>query len=114
MCGQIGPSFLDLQIITGVSIDRGSAFFTASGVGFMTGSLLNGFIYDRLKDKVIIVFSAIVGLGTVFAAIPWVTVYEVMVLMFLIFGTSAGILEASKIMTIHFCSIHIITTYPFA
>ena len=94
--GQTGPAFLDLQIITGVSIDRGSAFFTASGLGYLTGSLLNGYIYDKVRHKIVLVFASLCGLGIVTAIIPWVSVYEVMVLMYFLFGVSGGFLDTSK------------------
>ena len=95
-CGQAGPSFVDLQVITRVSLDSGSAFFTASGIGYLIGSLLTGCLYDRIKEKIVLVCAALCGLGTTVAIIPWMTVYEAMVFMFLLFGISAGLLDTSK------------------
>ncbi|KAK3108830.1 hypothetical protein FSP39_016710 [Pinctada imbricata] len=95
MAGQIGPSFLDLQLITNVSLDRASAFFTAGGVGYLTGSLLTGYVFDRIKDKVFVVFISVVGMGVTTAAIPFCYIYELMVFVQLVRGITCGGLDTS-------------------
>ncbi|KAK3109169.1 hypothetical protein FSP39_024591 [Pinctada imbricata] len=95
MAGQAGPSFLDLQLITNVSLDRGSAFFTAGGVGYLSGSLVTGYVFDKIKDKVFIVFISLVGMGVTTAAIPFCYIYELMVFVQLVRGITAGGLDTS-------------------
>ncbi|GFO11632.1 sodium-dependent glucose transporter 1 [Plakobranchus ocellatus] len=44
---QNGPTFLDLQIITGTNVGQASAFFTANSCGALLGSTASGYISGR-------------------------------------------------------------------
>ena len=75
---QMGPSFLDLQFITGVSLEKGSAFVTAFFVGYVVGALVGGFMFDRYNKLLIIFFNLLLN-ATCIIITPWCSVYGVMV-----------------------------------
>ncbi|PVD29813.1 hypothetical protein C0Q70_09070 [Pomacea canaliculata] len=47
---QRGPAFLDIQMITGTTLQQAASFFTASFVGSVVGSLLGGVVYDVISQ----------------------------------------------------------------
>ncbi|XP_059171630.1 sodium-dependent glucose transporter 1B-like isoform X2 [Physella acuta] len=53
--GQQGPSFLDLQIITGTDVETASSFFTAASFGYMVGSFISGFVHGKVRNNVVMV-----------------------------------------------------------
>ncbi|KAK3108871.1 hypothetical protein FSP39_017622 [Pinctada imbricata] len=91
--GQFGPSFLDLQIITGTTLEKGSAFMTAHSVGYLTGSMLSGILFDRYH-KMFLIFLAVFGNALTVGIIPWCAVYELMVIIHIVKGTFSGALDA--------------------
>ncbi|XP_061180630.1 sodium-dependent glucose transporter 1-like [Saccostrea echinata] len=92
--GQFGPTFPDLLNITNTTLERGSLFFTMNSVGYLLGSMLIGFLFDkRLLDRNLLMFLIIAGYGTIFVIIPWCGIYEVMVTVFIVKGSFAGGLD---------------------
>ncbi|OWF41766.1 sodium-dependent glucose transporter 1-like [Mizuhopecten yessoensis] len=91
--GQFGPSFLDLQVITGSSLREGSAFMTAHSVGYLLGSLTSGLVFDSL-DKVLLVFYPVLGNAVTIAIIPWCSPYGLMVFSHWVKGLFSGGLDA--------------------
>ncbi|XP_060085156.1 sodium-dependent glucose transporter 1-like [Ylistrum balloti] len=91
--GQFGPSFLDLQVITGSSLREGSAFMTAHSVGYLLGSLTSGLVFDSL-DKVLLVFYPVLGNAVTIAIIPWCSPYGLMVFIHWVKGLFSGGLDA--------------------
>ncbi|XP_033761399.1 LOW QUALITY PROTEIN: uncharacterized protein LOC117343177 [Pecten maximus] len=91
--GQFGPSFLDLQVITGSSLREGSAFMTAHSVGYLLGSLTSGLVFDSL-DKVLLVFYPVLGNAVTIAVIPWCSPYGLMVFSHWVKGLFSGGLDA--------------------
>ncbi|KAL5006763.1 hypothetical protein ScPMuIL_015569 [Solemya velum] len=77
-CGQQGPSFIDLQLITNVDLKKGAMIFTASSTGYLFGSLLSGILYD-LFNKLLLIFISILGIAVTVTPIPWCTSYGVMI-----------------------------------
>lgn len=47
--GQMGPTFLDLQIITNTDLEKASAFFTGASIGYLAGSITAGALYSRVS-----------------------------------------------------------------
>ncbi|XP_061180632.1 sodium-dependent glucose transporter 1A-like [Saccostrea echinata] len=92
--GQFGPTFPDLLHITNTTLEKGSLFFTMNTVGYLLGSLLMGFLFDRrLLDRNLLMFLIIAGYGVIIAVIPWCEMYEVMVTVFIVKGSFAGGLD---------------------
>ena len=96
LVGQTGPSFLDLQIITDVNLDKGSAFLTSAAIGYLLGSLVTGYLYDKMEDKVLLVFISTFGIGVATVFIPWASVFELMVFIMSVRGFLGGGLDTSK------------------
>lgn len=42
-----GPSFIDLQLISGADVESGSFYYTASAFGYIVGALFTGALYSR-------------------------------------------------------------------
>ncbi|XP_071102724.1 sodium-dependent glucose transporter 1A-like [Haliotis cracherodii] len=87
--GQRGPSFLDLQIITDTDVERGSAFFTAGSVGYLVGSLISGFVYDKF-NKVLTMFFLGLCMGISTGILPFCSLYGLMVAIHLVTGAFMG------------------------
>ncbi|KAL5007398.1 hypothetical protein ScPMuIL_016204 [Solemya velum] len=78
VCGQHGPSFVDLQIITNVDLEKGAMFITAISAGWLVGSLVSGIVFDFFNKPLLIVVSCL-GLVVTVVPIPWCTTYSWMV-----------------------------------
>ncbi|XP_060072697.1 sodium-dependent glucose transporter 1A-like [Ylistrum balloti] len=91
--GQIGPSLIDLQIISGVGLGEGSALLTTIYLGYMGGACVGGAIYSRVR-KTYILTGAKSLLSVVTLVIPWCSVYWMMVVVFCFFGLSLGVTDS--------------------
>lgn len=81
--GQTGPSFLDLQLITGSTLEKASAFLTSGSVGYLSGSMISGFLHNKLHGDLLLFVCVFVNV-VCNLIIPWCSIYEVMIfLMFL-------------------------------
>ncbi|XP_033730367.1 uncharacterized protein LOC117319719, partial [Pecten maximus] len=91
--GQIGPAFLDLQSISGVGLDEGSWIVTSLYIGYTLGALANGFLYHRCNSDLLFAVSALC-LAAIVVAIPWCTVYSLMVACHASMGLVVGLIDA--------------------
>ncbi|XP_062600751.1 sodium-dependent glucose transporter 1A-like [Saccostrea cucullata] len=92
--GQFGPTFPDLRLIAHATLEEGSLFFTMGTVGYLLGSLLTGFLFDkRVLDRNLLMFIATAGYGVIVAIIPWCGLYEVMVIIHIVKGAFGGGLD---------------------
>lgn len=87
--GQIGPSFLDLQAISGVGLKGGSGMLTTMYVGYMLGALVGGVLYDRVKRSLLLANAKFI-LACITVVIPWCSLYWIMVAAFFLFGATVG------------------------
>ena len=78
---------------------------TANSVGYLTGSLLCGVLFDSY-NKLLLLFVAVFGNAVTAAIIPWCFVYEIMVIMHIAKGTFCGALDASTNF-LHFFQLNI-------
>ncbi|XP_076461713.1 sodium-dependent glucose transporter 1A-like [Babylonia areolata] len=92
--GQLGPAFLDIQIITQTDAEQASFFFTAGSVGYLVGSLLAGMIYDKLNKSLLLLLS-LVGLAVSTAILPWCYLYSLMITIHAVVNLFVGILDTS-------------------
>ncbi|XP_033761781.1 uncharacterized protein LOC117343512 isoform X2 [Pecten maximus] len=92
--GQIGPAFLDLQSISGVGLDEGSWIVTSLYIGYTLGALANGFLYHRCNSDLLFAVSALC-LAAIVVAIPWCTVYSLMVACHASMGLVVGLIDAA-------------------
>ncbi|XP_069111696.1 major facilitator superfamily domain-containing protein 4A-like [Argopecten irradians] len=91
---QLGPAFLDLQSICDVGLDEGSWIVTSLYIGYTTGALANGFLYQHSNSNLLFGFSAL-GLAVILVVIPWCTVYGLMVGCHSIMGLIIGLIDAA-------------------
>ncbi|XP_060081918.1 sodium-dependent glucose transporter 1A-like [Ylistrum balloti] len=87
---QLGPSLIDLQIISRVGLEEGSAFITAVFTGYMVGICVGGIIYYKAR-RTFTVIGGNVLLTITTLAIPWCSFYWLMLFVFSIFGFSLGV-----------------------
>ncbi|KAK0055323.1 sodium-dependent glucose transporter 1A-like isoform X1 [Biomphalaria pfeifferi] len=92
--GQMGPSFLDLQIVTNTDVEKASAFFTGSSIGYLTGSILSGALYTRV-NRPLLQFFTLVILGITTTLTPYCSVYPLMIFIRSIVGTCAGCVDTT-------------------
>ncbi|RUS74886.1 hypothetical protein EGW08_017351 [Elysia chlorotica] len=90
-----GPSFIDLQLITGTDIEGGSAFFTAYAFGYMLGSLLAGAMYYRVESKALLIAVPMVLAGLTCVATPYCENYLLMVLVHVLNAGFSSIFETT-------------------
>ncbi|XP_033761500.1 sodium-dependent glucose transporter 1-like [Pecten maximus] len=89
--GQIGPAFLDILMISGANLEKGSVFMTSLYAGQLIGSLLSGFAFAKMNKFLLFAFTLALYSLTV-AAIPWCFLYELMVAAFAFLGVCGGII----------------------
>ena len=93
---QFGPTLLDLQRITGCTLDQAAFFFNAITVGYLVSSLLIGLIFERFNKLLQILLPSLLT-AFVAAAIPFCSVYEVMVLLHFLKGVLLGLIGGGNI-----------------
>ncbi|OWF49965.1 sodium-dependent glucose transporter 1B-like [Mizuhopecten yessoensis] len=91
--GQIGPSLIDLQIISGVGLTEGAALLTTVYAVYMAGACLGGVIYNKMRRTFILAGSNIL-LAVATLAIPWCSFYWLMLVAFSLFGLSLGVTDS--------------------
>lgn len=91
----MGPSLLDLQIITNTSLDKISVIFTVDSTGYFVGTFLSGYLFRKFNSAILFFISA-VGSALTIVVIPWCSVYEVMVIVFAIKGIFDAFVDTSK------------------
>ncbi|OWF35760.1 sodium-dependent glucose transporter 1A-like [Mizuhopecten yessoensis] len=92
--GQVGPSFPDILQITGTDLERGSAFITSFYVGRIVGSL-SGVLYDRCNKHAFLATVCIAN-GITVALIPWCSMFELMVTVYLFHGAFAAAMDVGS------------------
>ncbi|XP_059171571.1 sodium-dependent glucose transporter 1-like [Physella acuta] len=94
---QQGPTFLDLQIITGTDVETASYFFTVAAFGHMVGSLISGFVHGKVNNNVLMTF-LLIGVGVMTLTTPYCSHFALMlVIMFfarVFSGSLANIVNA--------------------
>ncbi|XP_012941063.1 sodium-dependent glucose transporter 1A [Aplysia californica] len=92
--GQIGPTVLDLQIITSTGVKEGSAFIMARRFGYMAGALMRAWISRKIHTYLLLLVS-LLGLAGFTLLIPHCSVYPAMVAMLALCGVSGGFIATS-------------------
>lgn len=107
--GLFGPTLLDLQIITGCSLEQASFFFNGTTIGYLTASIVVGIIFERL-NKLLSMFIPSLLLSGVVLAIPWCSVYEVMVAIHVLKGFFMGLIDGvGNALLLHLLSVEVKT-----
>ncbi|XP_045169363.2 sodium-dependent glucose transporter 1-like [Mercenaria mercenaria] len=75
-----GPTFPDLRMIIGESLETASWLVTVTSAGFLVGSAITGILYDKL-DKLLLIIGSIIGTAVTIAAIPWCSYFWLMMVV---------------------------------
>ncbi|ELU06808.1 hypothetical protein CAPTEDRAFT_82130, partial [Capitella teleta] len=87
-----GPTLLDLQEQTNTDTEQISRLFTGRSVGYLFGSLMGGFLFDRVNQTCLLSLSLLLtAIGT--AAAPWCTNFLFLVGILAFQGISMGFLD---------------------
>ncbi|XP_060062915.1 sodium-dependent glucose transporter 1-like [Ylistrum balloti] len=92
MLGQVGPSLLDLQLITNVTLETAAFYVTSLCAGYMAGSFLGGILYDRF-NKFLQAWLFLIGLAGTVSLVPWCTHYVVMFAVQFLVGIFQGCID---------------------
>ncbi|OWF35130.1 Sodium-dependent glucose transporter 1A [Mizuhopecten yessoensis] len=91
--GPIGPSFLDLQAISGVGLESGSSLLTTLYIGYMLSAIVSGCLFDKFHRSLLL-SAAMFLLACATVAIPWCSMYWLMVIAFFCLGAMVGATDA--------------------
>ncbi|KAK3103868.1 hypothetical protein FSP39_022518 [Pinctada imbricata] len=87
-----GPTFIDLQQRIESDTTHTALIFTARSIGYLLGSLVGGFLFDYFDKQLMLTMTLfIAALAT--AIIPWSLTLTVLCVMFVLQGTSMGVLD---------------------
>ncbi|XP_064614015.1 sodium-dependent glucose transporter 1A-like [Liolophura sinensis] len=93
--GLLGPTFLDLQIISNTNVEQAARVFTSQSAGHMAGTLASGFLYDRLnRDLLLVVALVLCSLSTI--SIPWCSIFIAMIAAFAMRGLALGLIDTGS------------------
>ncbi|XP_052094399.1 sodium-dependent glucose transporter 1-like [Mytilus californianus] len=92
--GQLSPSLLDLKEITNSRLEEALFFLTSVFIGYLIGAIVSGAIYQRM-NPFLLIFLGNTALGVTSAAIPWCSLYGVMVSMHIVKGFGYGVLDTA-------------------
>ncbi|GFO11636.1 sodium-dependent glucose transporter 1 [Plakobranchus ocellatus] len=92
---QSGPTFLDLQIITGTDVGQASAFFTANSCGFLLGSTASGYISGRKINASVTLLMSLLAMGTAVIILPYCSLYITMIAIRGLTGVFAGLIATT-------------------
>lgn len=91
--GILGPTLLDLKLITNCTLDQVSFLFNAGTIGYLLSSVVVGILFDRY-NKLMLMFVPCLCLSVVVAVLPWCYIYEVMVAVHVVKGFCMGMVDA--------------------
>jgi len=81
------------MIITTTKLNEASYFLTTDSLGFLLGASVAGWIFKKINSM--LVMSVLnTGFAIVTISIPWCRYYGLMIVLFLLRGTSRGIVDA--------------------
>ncbi|XP_060065985.1 sodium-dependent glucose transporter 1B-like isoform X3 [Ylistrum balloti] len=90
--GLFGPAFIDLQMISGVTLTLGSWITTLTFIGYALGCASGGFLYDKLNRN-FLYGSGLLVVGIATAAIPWCFLFVLMVVAHFCQGFASGVAD---------------------
>ncbi len=85
----MGPALPFLAEHTGVSLNKAALLFTMSSIGFFTGSLVSGNLYDHLPGNRILAGAWLISVVTAFI-IPVLSSFSVLSIVIMFFGFANG------------------------
>lgn len=90
--GIFGPTLSDLARNTQVGLSQISIIFVARSLGYLSGSLLSGRLYDRIRGHSIIA-SVLVATAIAFVLIPSIPLLHVLIIVIFALGIAEGAID---------------------
>ncbi|XP_043859402.1 sodium-dependent glucose transporter 1 [Dromiciops gliroides] len=90
----VGPTLQDLAINVNRNISDISYIFVGRACGFLSGSVIGGFLFDHVNHNLILGFSML-GTSIGLYLVPFFKKTILLVVMMAVFGISAGVLDTS-------------------
>ncbi|OWF40000.1 sodium-dependent glucose transporter 1B-like [Mizuhopecten yessoensis] len=90
--GLFGPSFIDLQLISDVTLKLGSWISTVNFIGYALGCVTGGFLYDKINRN-IFYGTGLLLIGIVTAGVPWCFVFVLMAAAHFCQGFASGMVD---------------------
>lgn len=79
-------------MIIGETLDKASWLLTITAAGYLVGSAVTGFLYDKY-DKLLLIIVSIIGTAVTIAAVPWCPFFWLMMLVKFFTGVVAASLD---------------------
>ncbi|XP_033762821.1 major facilitator superfamily domain-containing protein 4A-like [Pecten maximus] len=90
--GLFGPSFIDLLLISDVTLKLGSWISTLNFIGYAVGCVAGGFLYEKVSLNAMYA-AGLLLLGILTAAIPWCFIFVLMVAVYFFQGFASGVVD---------------------
>ena len=103
----LGPTLVDLEVLFHTDTKSISASFLAVGGGYLIGSFLCGFIFDRLIPEIQLATTCLV-MGATTAIAPWPGILQFFVGTTVIQGISMGYTDAGTSCPVNIIQFHLL------
>ena len=96
----IGPTLLELKCHTGAKLEQMSFAFTSRSIGYLIGSMIGGWLYDKYNGHIVLAVSCLWG-TLMMLVLPYVTSIYGLVIVIGLLGIGLGSLDTGK--ELHYC-----------
>ena len=88
----LGPTLTNLAENTSTNLDQISVIFSARGFGYLIGSVVGGYLYDRLRGNPIVIGAMLLS-GVMLSLIPTIPILWILVIAVFLLGAFQGALD---------------------
>lgn len=88
----IGPTLLELKCHTGAKLEQMSFAFTSRSIGYLIGSMIGGWLYDKYNGHIVLAVSCLWG-TLMMLVLPYVTSIYGLVIVIGLLGIGLGSLD---------------------
>ena len=94
----LGPTLLELTCHTSTKLERMSYVFTSRAFGYITGSIIGGWFYEKYNGHVVLALSCVWG-TLMMMVLPYVTSLLGLVIVTVLLGVGLGSLNTGTYRT---------------
>lgn len=91
----LGPTLLELACHTGTKLKHMSYVFTSRSVGYLMGSIVGGWLFDKYNGHVVVSLSCIWG-TLMMLVLPYVTSLVGLIIVISLLGLGLGSLDTGR------------------
>ena len=88
----VGPALLDLQMLTGTTIEKATLLLPVRAIGYVAGSVIGGIAGDHLDHQKVLIFFMIIAIITL-ALLALFKSIVVMYSIIFVLGTASGAID---------------------